>query len=275
VTDETPDLWQRITSNDALQQAWHRVAANEGSAGGDGISLRDFSANLFSNLTELRAELLQGVYRSSPFRKVSIPKKKPGYRILTIPAVRDRVVHASIAAALTPLFEPLFSESSFAYRLNRGVVQAATRIEQWRDKGYSIVIEADVISYFDNVDHTLLLEKVKHALGSIAGAASVLALLEILLLDQGKALNSPGKGIVQGSPLSPLLANLYLDALDDEIEDDGVKIVRFADDFVILCKSYKKAEAALQHCIKILDVHGLKLHDQGTRIVNFEKGSTL
>ena len=105
---EDLDIWQRITSHDALVEAWHKVLANEGGPGGDQVTLGNFKANLFANITQLRADLLGGTYRSGPFRKVSIPKKKPGYRILTIPSIRDRVLHTSISNALTPIFEPRF-----------------------------------------------------------------------------------------------------------------------------------------------------------------------
>ncbi|MFD0915007.1 CRISPR-associated endonuclease Cas1 [Pseudahrensia aquimaris] len=252
--------------------AWEQTSANGGSAGGDRVSLGEFRSNLFANLTQLRSEILQGTYRTSPFRKVAVPKRKPGYRVLTIPSVRDRVLHKSIANALTPILEPIFEDCSFGYRPGRGVVHAVERVERWRKQGYSVVIEADIVSYFDNVDHELLIEKIQTAIGIMDGAASVLALLIALLGDQANALGTPGRGLVQGSPLSPLLANLYLDALDEEIEAQGVKLVRYADDFVILCKSQGKAKKVLQHCTTILAEHNLRLHEDGTRIVSFDQG---
>lgn len=270
-TDGT-DLWGRVTSQEAMQAAWGRVAANEGSAGGDGIGIGAFRRNLFANITELRAEILCGSYRTGPFRKVSIPKRRPGYRILTIPSIRDRVVHTSIARALTPIFEATFEDGSFGYRPNRGVVQAVQRIETWRKRGYDVVIEADIVRYFDNIDHEILRQKVEHVITTLPGAPPLLALMDRVLADQAQALGTPGQGLAQGSPLSPLLANVYLDALDEEIEDQGVKIVRFADDFVILCKSEKKAEKVLAHCVQVLAEHNLRLHQDGTRIVSFEKG---
>lgn len=266
------DLWSRITSTDALQEAWARVAMNEGGPGGDGISLDDFRRDLFGNLTQLRADLLAGSWRALPHRKVAIPKKKPGYRVLTIPSVRDRVLHTSIAQALTPVLEPMFEDGSFAYRPGRGVDDAVRRIEHWRNRGYAIVIEADIVSYFDNVDIEILEGKLKAVLGSLPGGAPVHALISAVLAAGCDALATPGRGIAQGSPLSPLLANLHLDALDEEIEDEGVKIVRFADDFVILCKSEKRAEKALQKCMTVLAAHNLRLHEDGTRIVNFDRG---
>lgn len=267
-----PDLWERVTARDALQAAWVKVSANGGSAGGDSVSLKEFDSDLFANLAQLRAELLGGTYRTGPFRKVSISKKKPGYRILTIPSIRDRVIHTSIAIALNPILEAIFEDCSFAYRPNRGVVHAVDRIEKWHSRGYDVVIEADIVSYFDHVDHEILLQKISHAISSLDGSPALMVLVADILKAQGNALGTPECGLAQGSPLSPLLANLYLDALDEEIEALGVKIVRFADDFVILCKSKRKAEKALAHCVAVLQEHNLRLHDDGTRIVSFDKG---
>lgn len=269
---ETQNLWQRVTSHDALHAAWHKVHANGGGPGGDGVTLGDFEGDLFANLTQLRSELLSGSYRSGPFRKVSVPKKKPGYRVLTIPSVRDRVLHTSLASALGPIFEPLFEDASFAYRPGRGVVQAVERIEALRRRGFDVVIEADIVSYFDNIDQEILKEKIEQVISLLDGSPPVFALIETILSDQAKVLGTPGTGLVQGSPLSPLLANLHLDALDEEIEAQGVKMVRFADDFVILCKSRKKAEKVLAHCVEVLEKQNLRLHEDGTRIVSFDKG---
>lgn len=266
------DLWGRVTSQEALQAAWHRVQENGGGPGGDLVGLDDFRSDLFANLTQLRAELLGGTYRSGPFRRVTVPKKKPGYRTLTIPSIRDRVVHTALAVALTPILEATFEDCSFAYRPGRGVVHAVERIERWRKRGFDIVIEAEIVGYFDNVDQVLLMEKLRGVIAPLDGAAPVLALVEVILADQAHALGTPGLGLVQGSPLSPLLANLHLDALDEEIESEGVKIVRYADDFVVLCRSEKTARKALETCTRVLAAHGLRLHEDGTRIVSFDKG---
>jgi len=169
-------------------------------------------------LNQLRANLLSGDYAPRPYRKVSVPKKKPGYRILAIPSIRDRILHTSIATALVPMLEPHFEECSFAFRPNRGVTQAVARIEQWRNRGYEYVIEADIVRYFDSIDHEILMGKLQGLIGGVQGAVPVLSLTKDLLDHQSKGLGTVGVGLVQGSPLSPLLANLYLDALDEEIE---------------------------------------------------------
>ncbi|MGK8235398.1 reverse transcriptase domain-containing protein [Roseovarius sp. MS2] len=196
------DIWSSVTSYDALLAAWLKVHSNEGSAGGDGVARAEFHADRFARLNHLRAEVLSGTYRSRPYRRVSTPKKKPGYRILTIPSIRDRVLHTSIANALTPVCEPMFEESSFAYRPNRGVQKAVARVEHWRDQGYNTVIEADIVRYFDNIKHDLLLDKIRAAIVELPGGAPLLRLIETVLEDQAKALNTNGLGLAQGSQLS-------------------------------------------------------------------------
>ncbi len=266
------DLWHQVTGFEALQRAWIKVDTNQGSAGGDAVSRKEFRDDVIARLNQLRADLLRGAYRARPFRKVSVPKKKPGYRILTIPSIRDRIVHTAIAQTLEPHLEAIFEESSFAYRKGRGVQKAVARIEHWRERGFDVVIEADIVRFFDTIQHDLLLEKIEGIVGAMPGFDALATLLRSILEDQAKALGTPGLGLVQGSPLSPLLSNLYLDALDEEIDALGVKIVRFADDFVVLCKSQKKASRVLDHVVKVLGTHGLSLHEDGTRIVSFEKG---
>ncbi|MDA0967227.1 MAG: CRISPR-associated endonuclease Cas1 [Rickettsiales bacterium] len=270
--DLSSNLWELATSHDGLKEAGFRVKTNRGSAGGDGVNLNEFETNLFANLSDLRAELLSGIYKTELFRKIRVPKRKPGLRMLTIPSIRDRIVHTSVALVLAPIFEAIFEEGSFAYRPQRGVHKAVARIETWRNRGYKFVIEADIVGYFDNIDHAILIEKLETTLKEKPGAPALIHLIRNILKDQGKALGTPDKGVAQGSPLSPLLANLYLGKLDEEIEYQGVKIVRFADDFVILCKSQNKAEKVLEHCIGVLEQHNLRLHNDGTRIVNFDRG---
>lgn len=266
------DIWKTTVSMDSLQAAWYRVSSNRGTSGGDGVHIGEFQSHLFEHLNQLRADLLSGNYRTSPFKRVQIPKKHRGFRTLMIPSLRDRILHTSMATTLTPILEPHFEDSSFAYRPNRGVTQAVARIEAWRNRGFNTVIEADIVNYFDNIQHHLLIEKLSDIICELPGAPTFSALVKLILISQADALGQPEKGLVQGSPLSPILANLYLDALDEEIEQQNVKIVRFADDFVILCKSQKKAKRVLEHCAEVLNAHGLSLHQDGTRIANFDKG---
>jgi CRISPR-associated protein Cas1 len=265
-------LWDRIVEFETLHAAWAKVRSNGGAAGGDGVTIDVFSQDAIPALRDLSDALKDGSWRSGPCRRVDIPKRKGGTRRLTIPTVIDRIVHTAVAETLDPILDPQFEESSFAYREGRSVRHAVARIETWRDRGYRHVIEADIVGFFDAVGHPLLLQKLSIAVGARAGAESVKDLVADILDASAIELGTPGQGLLQGSPLSPLLANLYLDALDERIDAAGIKIVRFADDFVILCKSSIKAEAALAAARNVLREHGLKLHKPETRVSNFDDG---
>lgn len=266
------DIWRQVCAFDTLYTAWMKVKSNGGSAGGDGVTIGKFQNGAGKKLHELSTALAGGGYTAGPCRRVDIPKRKGGFRTLMIPAIIDRVAHTAIAETLDPILDPTFEESSFAYRQGRSVKQAVARIERWRDNGYQHVIEADIVRYFDNINHEILIQKLKSVLSGHAGAGPLLDLISDLIDAQGIELGTLGIGLIQGSPLSPLLSNLYLDALDEAIDGRGIKLIRFADDFVILCKSERKAETAMDLARAVLNEHGLSLHDDGTRIVSFDKG---
>lgn len=266
------DIWENLTDYFSLKQAWNKVEKNKGSSGGERVTLRAFARNLAVSLREISDNVREGEWQHGPCRRVDIPKKKGGFRRLFIPPIADRVLHAALAEALTPILEPHFEQSSFAYREGKSVQKAVRQIDIWRTAGYQHVIEADIVSYFDNVQHPLLLRKLKIYITDLVGGKEVLSLVKDLLAHFATELDTPGRGLVQGSPLSPLLANLYLDALDERIEAKGVKIVRFADDFVILCKSEVGAEKALEKAQQILVEHGLECHERGTGPANFADG---
>jgi CRISPR-associated protein Cas1 len=152
-------IWKKISDPFALREAWQKVASNGGSAGGDGVTISRYRARSARNLKQLSVTLRDFTYRPLPCRKVEIPKRKGGVRRLMIPSIQDRILHTAIAKALQPILEPLFEDSSFAYRPGRSVKQAVARIERWRDQGFTHVIEADIVSYFDAIDHSILMGK--------------------------------------------------------------------------------------------------------------------
>ena len=266
------ELWQRICHLSTLDAAWEKTRANAGAAGGDGVSVAQFQTAAGRRLSKLATDLASHRYRPGPARAVDVPKKKGGTRRLMIPCVIDRVVQGAVAATLTPVLEPLFEDGSYAYRPGRSVQQAIDAIARWRDQGYWHVVEADIVGFFDNVRHDLMLAKLDTALLGHPGAEDVAALVALLLEAHAQDTGVAGRGLPQGSPLSPLLSNLYLDALDEGIAAQGVRIVRFADDFVVLARKRDSAEEALDDIARILGTHGLTLHDGGTRIRDFDRG---
>jgi len=266
------DLWQNFIHLRMLDAAWEKVRGNGGAAGGDGVSIAAYQAGVGRRLSILADALSQNSFAPLPYRSLDIAKPKGGTRRLMIPSVQDRVVHTALAMTLTPVLDPQFEDASFAYRPGRSVRQAVQAIENWRDQGYWHVIEADIVGFFDAVRHDLLLTKLEAALQGHKGAQAVTALVAYLLEHQAQETGVMGKGVAQGSPLSPLLANLYLDALDEDIHGRGIRLVRFADDFVVLCKKRKSAEAALVEVRDCLAGHGLDMHPEGTRIIDFDRG---
>ena len=258
--------------NDAtLLAAWARVRENQGAPGVDGVTVAAFETALMGNLSLLRSEVLQGSYRPLPLLRVEIPKKGGGERPLSIPAVRDRVLQSAVAMVLTPLFEAEFEEVSFAYRRGRSVAQAAQRVVTLRDQGYRWVVDGDIRAFFDEVDHALLMAEVERLVEDEA----LLELIRLWLkarVQEGKRQYRLQRGIPQGSPLSPMLANLYLDHLDEVMLDENRKLVRYADDFLILCRSRAEAEQALELTEEVLHALRLEINGQKTRIVDFEQG---
>ena len=260
-----------VLSDTTLYNAWIKVLENQGCAGIDDVSLDDFSNQLWSNLEALTNEVQNNKYRAKPLLRVEIDKPTGGIRILAIPVIRDRVLQTAVALVLTPLFEAEFEDVSFAYRKGRSVNQAVTRIELLRNQGYQWVVDADIQTFFDQVDHQLLMQHVERLIQDKDILHLIRLWLKMTVVD-GKQRYSLTKGLPQGSPISPMLANLYLDQLDEILLDNKYKIIRYADDFVILCKSEKQAEQALQLTEDVLDQLQLCFNQSKTEITHFNRG---
>ncbi|MGR9108437.1 MAG: CRISPR-associated endonuclease Cas1 [Gammaproteobacteria bacterium] len=261
----------QVLAEGNLFEAWLKVLENQGCAGSDGESLADFGNALSRNLATLESEVRYGTYRPKALLRVEIDKDTAGRRPLSIPAVRDRVLQSAVARVLTPIFEAEFEDCSFAYRKGRSVEQAVQRVIQFRDAGFRWVVDADIHGFFDEIDHSLLLERIQ----ALISDEAILRLIRLWLgaeVIDGERRFRLGKGVPQGSPLSPLLSNLYLDHLDDALLERELRLVRFADDFLILCKSQAHAEDALELSEEVLGRLKLNINRDKTSVLSFDRG---
>ena len=263
---------RKALTRSQLLAAWAKVRANQGCAGVDGVSVEAFAIDVQARLDALRAAVLGGRYVAQPLLRLWLPRaegKAP--RGLAVPCVVDRVLQTALAMVLQPLFEAAFEDCSFAYRQGRGVRQAVERIGALQRQGYRWVVDGDIEAFFNQIPHAPLLARV----GEVVGDPSVVWLVGHWLVapvsDQGLA-TAPARGVAQGSPLSPMLANLYLDHLDEALLSEDLALVRFADDFVILTRTRAQAEAALELTEQTLAGLQLKLNDHKTRIVHLDAG---
>jgi CRISP-associated protein Cas1 len=253
------------------QTAWEHVAGNHGAAGVDGETIEHFARAAERYLDRLRNAVAAGNYRPLPLRQVFIPKRDKTWRSIGIPTVRDRIAQQALLNILHPILEPEFEECSFAYRPGRSHQMAVRQVAKWHDRGYEWVLDADLVKYFDNIQHDRLLQQVRHKLD----LPEYLELIERwlsagLLTKEGLILQS--QGVAQGGVVSPILANLYLDSFDEAMLATGLKLVRYADDFVLLAKSESELQATYRLVIEILTELGLQLHPEKTKITNFDRG---
>lgn len=261
-------LIDKVYRPSTLYAAWLTVKANKGSAGTDRQSIRDFERNLDDNLTRLHQELREGRYCPRPIRRVYIDK--PGSRTkrpLGIPCVRDRVVQAALRLVIEPIFEREFVETSYGFRPGRGCKDALREVDRLLKAGHVYVVDADLSSYFDSIPHGRLMDEVRRYIGD----GRVLALIEAFLkqdIVEGLVHWSPEKGAPQGAVISPLLSNVYLHSIDVAMREAGFSMVRYADDFVILCRSHGEAEAALGLVQQLCTAKDLRLHPEKTRLVD-------
>jgi RNA-directed DNA polymerase len=261
-------LIDKVYAERTLRAAWHDVKANRGAAGVDHVTIEQFESSLEANLTELSEQLRNGTYRPQPVRRVFIAK--PGSREkrpLGIPAVRDRVVQAALRKVLEPIFERDFAAQSYGFRPNRGCKDALRQVQALLEAGYTWVVDADLRRYFDTIPH----DRLRRAVERKVADSRVLRLLDAFLAQKvmdGLTSWTPEEGTPQGAVLSPLLSNIYLDPLDHELARAGYEMVRYADDFVVLCRDETSARAALAVVAAWTATAGLTLHPEKTRVVD-------
>ncbi len=255
-------VFDKAVSWEGLMAGLARVRQNAGSAGGDGVTIDAFAAHAGERIAALSAALRDGSYRPGPLRVAFVDKAGGGSRKLTIPSVRDRVAQSSVAQILTPLLDAEMEDASFGYRPGRGVVDAVKRVEILRRQGFIWTVDADIDDFFDTIPIDALLARFSQSVSD-----SPLTDLLALWLEQAA---ERGRGIAQGSPLSPLLSNLYLDVIDETLSRDDLRIVRYADDFLLLAKDRPTADSGFARVEKLLVVHGLRLDPEKTRIAAYD-----
>ena len=260
-------LIDKVFSPKNLWSSWAKTARNKGAAGVDGITIDRYEKDVEANLAYLSEELRAGTYQPKPIRRSFIPKADGTMRPLGIPTVRDRIVQGAVRHVIEPIFEKEFARNSYGFRPGRGCKDALRRVDELLKSGYRYVVDADLKSYFDTIPHDRLMKQV--ALRVVDGP--VLKLIESFLkanimegLDQWK----PMAGAPQGAVLSPLLSNIYLNPLDHLLAGQGYEMVRYADDFVILCRTKQEAEAALARVKQWTAQAGLALHPDKTRLID-------
>ena len=258
-------LVDKVIRPPTLDAAWHKVAQNKGAAGVDGQSIERFAAQADRYLQELHDSLKDGSYRPNPIKRVEIPKGDGQTRPLGIPTVKDRIVQTALKMVIEPIFEAQFRPGSYGFRPGRGCKDALREVDRLVKAGFTWVVDADLQGYFDSIPQDRLLALVEQSISD----GRVLALIDGFLRQDimtAMARWQPTAGTPQGAVISPLLANLYLHPLDLLMEQSGRRMVRFADDFVILCRSEDEALAALRQVAAWVTANGLTLHPDKTRV---------
>jgi RNA-directed DNA polymerase len=257
-----------------MLSAFSKVKRNGGRSGVDGVTIEMFEANLSQNLHALMFDLKhRGHYHSSPLLRVYIPKGKGIMRSLGIPSVRDRVAQEVICSLLEPIFEPTFAECSYGFRPGRDAHQAIEDVLRAYQEGNRIVVEVDIQAFFDNIPHELILDLVAERVADGNILQIIRQFLTAEVVEDGVS-HPVDRGTPQGGVISPLLANIVLDVLDRRLIQAGFRLIRYADDFVILCPDYASAEQALALTLDILDTLGLSASPEKTLVPPFAKGFT-
>lgn len=265
-------LIDKVYSKDNLISAFNKVASNKGSTGVDHQTIKMYESRLMENIEHLLISVKEGKYRPKEIKRVWIPK--PGSKVkrpLGVPTVRDRIVQTSLRNVLEPIFEKDFAEHSYGFRPRLSCKTALRRVDGLLKSGYIYVVDVDLKSYFDTISHKRLMELIMLKVSD----NRILNLIEMFLnqgILDGTRSWIPEMGSPQGAVISPLLSNIYLNPLDHKMVVNGREMVRYADDFVILCKTKEEAEAALKEVQEWTELAELTLHPDKTKIVDAKEG---
>jgi RNA-directed DNA polymerase len=263
-------VWDKVIRPGTLRIAWNYVKQNKGSSGIDGVTIERFEAHCERYLEELHRELKEGRYHPLLIKRVHIPKEKGKTRPIGIPAVKDRIVQNAVKRVIEPIFDNEFAPNSYGFRPGRNAKDALREVDGYMKEGYAWYVDADIQNYFDTIPHDKLMERVKEHISD----GRILELIQ-KYLEQGIMENTeewtPTKGTPQGSVLSPLLGNLYLNSLDKDMLNQGYKWIRYADDTVAIASSGAEAETILERMRNWMKDNGLTLHPDKTRTGNCRK----
>ena len=250
--DGASGLLEAILDRDNLNRAYKRVKSNHGAAGIDGMSVEEALPWLKEHREELLQSIRDGSYEPSPVRRKEIPKPDGGVRKLGIPTVVDRVIQQGIAQKLQNIWEPQFSDSSYGYRPKRSGQQAIQKVKEYAEAGYRYAVSVDLSKYFDTLNHELLMNLLHRKIQDMRVLRIIKKYLKSGVMENGVVCKTE-EGSPQGGPLSPLLANIYLNEFDWEMHSRGVKTVRYADDIVVFAKSKRAAERLLESSRRYLE----------------------
>ena len=260
-------LIDKVNREESLRAAWKQVEARRGGGGVDGESIQLFASRAEKRLARLSEQLREGTYEPRAVKRVWIPKGDGKRRPLGVPTIIDRVVQTSIRNAMEPIFERKFAGCSYGFRPGRGCKDALREVVRGLKQGRTWVVDVDIEQYFDSIDHERLMDEVAR---EIADSSLLKLIRQFLEQDvmEGMKRWQPEKGTPQGAVISPLLANIYLHPIDVAMTGEGYRLVRYADDMVILCESREEAERAHARLGELLTERGLRLHPVKTRLVD-------
>ena len=262
------DLLERVLDRNNLNRAYKRVKANKGACGVDGMTIDEALPWLKEHRDELLESIRSGKYKPSPVRRVEIPKDNGGVRKLGIPTVIDRIIQQAIAQVLIPIYEPKFSNGSYGYRPHRSAKDAILKVKEYADEGYKFAVCLDLSKYFDTLCHELLMNMLRQDIKDKRLIDLIKKYLKSGVMENGIVIRTD-EGSPQGGNLSPLLANIYLDQFDKEFEGRGVRVIRYADDIILLAKSIRAAERLLGTSTEYLEKKlKLKVNTEKSRAVS-------